>query len=519
MSRFHFKTMSKRPHTTLHVAGTALLFVSFVMLVCSFVELSDNKSIYPLLVASIICGLIGGLARLSTKPGTLGQAEIFSAVGGAYLFVSLFGTLPYLFAGTFDYGGSNSLIEFTDALFESISGYTATGSTVFGSHNPIESHGTGILLYRQLTQWLGGLGIVVLVVTVLPSLRASGLGLISAEAPGPESDRLASRVVDTAREFWKIYFVLTLLIGVGLFAAGMGGFDALAHALTTAATGGFSTRSASIGFWDNPTIEIVLIIGMVLGGSSFALHWRATKERRVPHFKDSEFRTYIGLFTLAAVVIAWILSSNGLGFGQALRSATFNVVALGTSSGFSNATGDGSSGDFAAWASGPQAILFIFLIFGGCTGSTSGGVKVFRLQVGALHALRSIRKFRRPRGIFPVFHGSKVISESLVQRIAGFIAVYAVLVVSGTIILTILDTDIVTAASGAVSALGNMGPALGEAGPTSSFADAYSAPSRLVLAIFMLIGRLEIFPMLLMVISPYRFTKKQIRQIRKKNYS
>ncbi len=519
MSKFHFRKVTKRPQTTLHVTGTALIFVSLMMLVCSFVELSDNNSIYPLLIASIICGFVGSVTRLTTKPGVMGQAEIFSAVGSAYLFVSLFGTLPYLFAGTFEPGNSDSLIEFTDALFESISGYTATGSTVFGSHNPIESHGTGILLYRQLTQWLGGLGIVVLVVTVLPSLRASGLGLMSAEAPGPESDRLAARVVDTAREFWKIYFVITLLIGIGLFSAGMGGFDALAHALSTSATGGFSTRSASIGFWDNPAIEIVLIFGMILGGASFALHWRATKERRIPHFKDPEFRAYIGLFTLAAVAIAWILSSDGLGFGQALRSATFNVVALGTSSGFSNATGDGSSGDFAAWASGPQAILFIFLIFGGCTGSTSGGVKVFRLQIGASHALRSIRKFRRPRGIFPVFRGSKVISESLVQRIAGFIAVYAVLAVSGTIILTILDTDIVTAASGAVSALGNMGPALGEAGPTSSFAEAYSAPSRVVLALFMLIGRLEIFPMLLMAVSPYRVTKRQIREIRKKNYS
>ncbi len=511
MSSFYFRNATKRPQTTLHVTGTALLFVSLMMFVCSFVELSDNNSIYPLLVASIICGFVGGIARLTTKPGVLGQAEIFSAVGGAYLFVSIFGTLPYLFAGTFDHGNSNSLIEFADALFESISGYTATGSTVFGSHNPIESHGTGILLYRQLTQWMGGLGIVILVVTVLPSLRASGLGLISAEAPGPEGDRLAARVVDTAREFWKIYFVLTLLIGIGLFSAGMGGFDALAHALTTAATGGFSTRSASIGFWDNPAIEIVLIIGMILGGASFALHWRAIKERRVPHFKDAEFRTYIGLFTLAAVAITWILSSDGLGFGQALRSAAFNVVALGTSSGFSNATGGGSSGDFAAWTSGPQVILFIFLIFGGCTGSTSGGVKIFRLQVGASHTLRSIRKFRRPRGVFPVFQGAKVVPDTLVQRIAGFIAVYAVLAVIGTITLTALDTDIVTALSGVISALGNMGPALGEAGPTSSFADAYSAPSRMILAFLMLVGRLEIFPMLLMVVAPYRSVKHRLK--------
>ena len=509
---FERKKLQKSTSTTFHVTGTALLFVSAAMFGCAIIEGTTGGSIFPLLLASLISLFFGGLGRLGTKPGLLGQADIFSAVGGAWLFVSLFGALPYLFAGTFNYGGSGLLIQFADSLFESISGYSCTGSTVFGSHNPIESHGSGILLYRQLTQWAGGMGIVVLVVTVLPSLRASGLGLISAEAPGPQSDRLASRVVDTAREFWKIYFVLTLFIGVALFAAGMGGYDALAHALTTASTGGFSTRDSSIGFWDSSAIEMVLIFGMILGGSSFALHWRSTKEHRVTHFRDPEFRSYFGLMSISTFAITWILASNGFGANEALRSAAFNVVTLGTSTGFSNASGSGSSGDFASWVSGPQIILFILLVFGGCTGSTSGGVKIFRLQVGASHTLRSIRKFRRPRGVFPVFQGTKVVPDALVQRIAGFIAVYAVLVVIGTVTLTALDTDIVTALSGVVSALGNMGPALGEAGPTSSFADAYSAPSRMVLALLMLVGRLEIFPMLLMVVAPYRSTKHHLNK-------
>ncbi|HJP15999.1 MAG TPA: TrkH family potassium uptake protein [Acidimicrobiales bacterium] len=523
---FKLKKFPKSSNTTLHVTGTALLFVSAAMLICAIIEGIDREgkkisngatfidlsgSVLPLLFASIICLIFGGIARVITKPGRLGQADIFSAVGGAWLFVSLFGALPYLFDGTFSYEGSSFLIQFADSLFESISGYSCTGSTVFGSHNPIESHGSGILLYRQLTQWVGGMGIVVLVVTVLPSLRASGLGLISAEAPGPESDRLASRVVDTARKFWKIYCVLTICIGIALFTAGMSVYDAVAHALTTASTGGFSTRDSSIGFWDSPTIEMVLILGMILGGSSFALHWRMTKEYRIVHLKDPEFRSYLGLMSASTLAITWILTSNGLEINEALRSAAFNVVTLGTSTGFSNATGAGSNGDFSSWVSGPQILLFIFLVFGGCTGSTSGGVKIFRLQIGASHALRSIRKFRRPRGVFPVFHGSKVINESLVQRIAGFIAVYAILVVAGTLTLTALDTDIVTALSGVISALGNMGPALGDAGPTASFADAYSTPSRMVLAFLMLVGRLEIFPMLLMVVAPYRGVKHRLR--------
>ncbi|MEE3354569.1 MAG: potassium transporter TrkG, partial [Actinomycetota bacterium] len=217
---------------------------------------------------------------------------------------------------------------------------------------------------------------------------------------------------------------------------------------------------------------------------------------------------------LAAGLIAVLLVGDQIGVLRALRSAVFNVVAMGTSSGFSNATGSGTAGDFGGWASGPQMVLLLLMVFGGCTGSTSGGVKVMRLRVGIGHAYRTLRSLRRPRALFPVRLGSTSISDSMVERIAGFMVVYGLLVVGGTLVLAALGVDLVSAFGGVISALGNMGPALGEAGPTASFADAYPAPARMVLAVLMLIGRLEIFPMLLMLVAPYRTLDGATRGIR-----
>jgi trk system potassium uptake protein TrkH len=342
------------------------------------------------------------------------------------------------------------------------------------------------------------------VVTVLPSLRASGLGLIDAEAPGMGVDRLAPRVKDTATRFWKLYTGLTALIAVGLLAAGMGPFDAIAHALTTASTGGFSTRDASIGHWDSLSVELVLVVAMVLGAANFTLHWRSLASRRIVHFRDHEFRGYLTILGVGTLLVAGMLAIDGMGVGRALRMGVFNVVTLGTSSGFGNATGAGSGGDFVRWTAGPQMILLFLMVFGGCAGSTAGGVKVVRLRVGMSHAYRTLRGFRRPRALFPVRQGARTVPEAIVERIAGFMVVYGMLVVVGTVAVTALGTDLVTAVGGVIGALGNMGPALGDVGPADSFVDGFSTPARMVLAVLMLVGRLEIFPMLLMLVAPYR---------------
>ena len=490
--------------TTAHVAGLALLFISGGMLLSAVVEFVDGTAGSALLLATLATALGGMTVWWPTRPGALDHASIFTAVGTTWLVASAFGALPYLFAGTFAIAGRPWAVVLADALFESVSGYSCTGSTVFGGHNPIADQGSGVLLYRQLTQWAGGMGIVVLVVTVLPSLRASGLGLIDAEAPGMGVDRLAPRVRDTAARFWKLYAGLTALIAVGLLAAGMGPFDAVAHALTTSSTGGFSTRDGSIGHWDSLSVELVLVVAMVLGAANFTLHGRSISLRRIVHFSDHEFRGYLAILGIGTVLVTGMLASDGMGVARALRMALFNVVTLGTSSGFGNATGAGSDGDFVRWAAGPQMVLLFLLVFGGCTGSTAGGVKVMRLRIGMAHAYRTLRGFRRPRALLPVRQGAATVPDTIVARIAGFMVVYGMLVVGGTMVIAALGTDLVTAVGGVVGALGNMGPAFGEAGPTASFVDGFSTPARLVLAVLMLVGRLEIFPMLLMLVAPYR---------------
>ena len=331
-------------------------------------------------------------------------------------------------------------------------------------------------------------------------------------------DRLAPRVRDTALRFWKLYAWLTVLIAAGLLAAGMNPFDAVAHALTTASTGGFSTRDASIGHWDSVAVESVLIVAMILGATNFTLHSRSWNRKRISHFADHEFRGFLAVLAICTLAVSTLLALDGMAPGRALRNGLFNVVTLGTSSGFGNATGVGSGGDFVRWAAGPQLILLFLLIFGGCTGSTSGGVKIMRLRVGMAHAARTLHGFRRPRALRPVRLGWATLPDTLVDRVAGFMVVYGMLVVVGTVLVTALGTDLVTAVGGVIGALGNMGPALGDAGPTASFVDGFPTPARLVLALLMLIGRLEIFPMLLMLVAPYRSFRGAARESRRSGH-
>ena len=288
-------------------------------------------------------------------------------------------------------------------------------------------------------------------------------------------------------------------------------FDAVAHGLTTASTGGFSTKDASLGYWNSITIEIVAMVGFLIAATNFTLHARLIEKKRFDYVSDPEFKSFIGIIVLGVLIIALLLNGEGFSFGSSLRNASFNVVTLATSGGYGNALGSGEVGDFASWPGSTQLLLLFFIVLGGCSGSTSGGVKIMRFRIGLAHAYRTLRSMRRPRALIQARMGNRTINDSLVERIAGFVVVYGMLVVIGTFILTALGSDLITSLSGTFSALGNMGPALGEVGPTSSFVDGFSAPGRLVLLIFMLIGRLEIFPMLLMFVLPYRASVKMIK--------
>ena len=486
--------------TTMHVTGITLAAVSVGMLACALLEaITTGRDTAALAVSALLAGAFGGSLWYLTRPGVIGKRQIFSTVGWTWILITGAGAVPYVLAGTFAAGGAGFVEQVVNSLFESASGFSASGSTVLSD---FESPGRGLMMYRQVTHWYGGMGVVVLAVAVLPFLGVGGLQLISAEAPGPSSDRLTPRVSETARRLWIVYIGFTACAAVALLAAdGFSSvYDAVAHALTLASTGGFSPYADSIGHYDSVAVETVVIVFMILGGTSFALHWQAVATRTLPYYRNSEFRSYLFVLSLAATVIVMLLwLENGLPLASSIRAAAFTVVSLGTSTGLTNATGPGSPADYVIWAAGAQLVLLFLMVVGGCTGSTSGGIKVMRMQVLGLVMVRSVQHSLTPRAVIPVRLGRDIVSENVVARVAGFFLLHSLLVLAGLLAVTALGGELETSLGSVVSALGNMGPALGEAGPTSNYAVAFSQPARLVLALLMVIGRLEILPILLTV--------------------
>ena len=484
--------------TTAHVIGIALAAMSVGMLACGLLEaFTTGRDTAALTVSALVTGTSGGLLWYLTRPGEIRKRHVFSTVASTWVAITCVGAVPFVLAGTFAIGGAGFVEQVVNSVFESASGYSASGSTVLAD---FETPGRGLMMYRQLTHWYGGMGVVVLAVAVLPFLGVGGLELITAEAPGPSSDRLTPRVSETARRLWMVYIGFTICAAVAFFVAdGFSSvYDAVAHAFTVAATGGFSPYADSIGHYDSVAVETVVIVCMILGGTSFTLHWRAVANRTVPYHRNSEFRTYLAMLGLAAAVIVLLLwAEDHLSLGSSIRAGVFTVVSLGTSTGLSNATGPGSPADYVTWVAGAQLVLLFLMVVGGCTGSTSGGIKVMRMRVLGLTMLRGVQHTQTPSAVIPIRVGRDIVSEGVVSRVAGFFLLHSLLVICGMLAVTALDGDLESALGAVVSALGNMGPALGEAGPTSNYAVAFSQPARLVLALLMVIGRLEIFPILL----------------------
>ncbi|MEE9414960.1 MAG: TrkH family potassium uptake protein [Acidimicrobiales bacterium] len=483
----------------MHITGLTLLWVAGGVAISALVEFGyGDPDTSALLLSAAILGAVGYFLRRVSKVDRLDTAGAFAVVGWTWLIVSVAGALPYLLAGTFRY--------WDDAVFESVSGFSCTGSTVFGAYNDaISDQGHGILIYRQLTNWVGGMGIVLLALTVLPALGRGGLGLIGAEAPGPSSDQLVPRISEMAKRLWLLYQGMTALIATGFKVVGMGVYDAIAHSLAAAATGGFSPKDSSIGSFDSIAIEIVAMLAMIIGGMNFAVHNRALQGEPRAYFRDAETKMYLlWIAGAATLVVSLLWFDSALGFGDSLRSGLFNTVAIATSTGFGNATAAGSPGDFVTWIAGPQLVILILMMVGASTGSTSGGVKVMRIQILGRYVHRFLQGIRHRNLVLPVKIGGQRVKDHLVERVVGFMLLYSVIVFVGIVVVTALGADLMTAVGGVVGSLGNTGPALGDAGPTASFIDGYSRPARMVLAVLMLVGRLELFPMLLMLVVPRR---------------
>ncbi len=513
-----FTTPSRRvPSTVGHISGLALLSVSPGLLVSAIVEfVGGGDSGWWLALCASVFAVVGGGLWAGTRLGDLAIRTVFASVAWSWLLVSLLGALPFILDRTFQREGVGRWIEVADAIFESVSGYTCTGSTVLTTlpdlQDPDPKVGQGILFYRQLIQWYGGMGFVQLVITVLPTLGSRALGFMGAEAPGPTADRLAPRAADTAKILWKLYVGGTAAIAVAYTFAGMAPWDGVTHALTTAATGGFSTYNDSLGEFDSVPVEIVAQIAMLFGGSNWALHWLFLTKSRQVYAQDHEFRAYLAIYVVGAVAITGLLAAGSEidNFGTSLRVASFNVASLLSSTGFGNAQGPGSAGDFVLWSSTPLAILLLLMVVGGMSGSTAGGTKVIRTRVLAAISHRTLAVARQPRAVVPVKLGRDVVPERVVGQVSLFMMAYAVLVIVGLLAVTALGGELEASIAGVIGSLGNMGPAYGDAGPTATFLDAFPTPARLVLAFLMLVGRLEIFAVLLMFAAP----RRSLRRIR-----
>ena len=471
--------------TVLHVAGITGSFLAAGMLVSAVVEWGyDDPAAVELAVAGLVVGGVSVALWSSTRPvADLTRTAAFTVVGVAWIYAFFAATLPYLLAGTFD--------SFVNTLFESVSGLTTTGSTVLAD---IEAQGKGVLLYRQYTQWFGGGGIVLLAIAILQGFGVGGLELAGAEIAGPTSERLAPRITGTARRLWSVYVLLTVAVAIGLLVSGVGPYDAVAHALSTIPTGGFSTFNDSVSHFDSAAVEAVFIAGMLAGGTNFALQYRAYTQGPRRFLEAPEFRTLITFFVVAVAAVTTINVGDGMAALTAIRESAFNVATTLTTSGF-------GTSDFTTWLPSAQVLLLLFMIIGGMTGSTSGGIKMLRFRVVLGHLRRDMRKARQPHGVYLVRLGKAAVAEDTVARIGAFVTLYVVTILAGTVALTLLGEDIITAFSGVVSDIGLVGPALGDAGPSSNFL-VYSEPARLVLIVMMFLGRMELYVAMLMFAAP-----------------
>jgi len=431
------------------------------------------------LLIGVSAGLL--LVRLGKKGGGLYRREGYYIVALAWLGASLLGSLPYLMAGTFT--------SFADAFFETVSGFTTTGASVM---TDVEAHGRAVLLWRALTQWLGGMGIVVLTLAFLSFLRAGGLHALNAEVPGPAVEKLKPKMAATARVLWLIYSSLTGAEMLLLWALGMPLFDAVVHSFTTMATGGFSPKNASIGYYQNPLIHWAITGFMFLAGANFALYHSALRRRSLATFwKDPEFRFYAGIVFAAGSAVAVELYAQGRYSGEPLvRAAFFQVVSVMTTTGYATT-------NFDLWPSFSRTLLLLLMFVGGCYGSTGGAIKVGRILLLAKHTLAEIRRIIHPHAVLRVTWGrEQTVANEVVVAVLNYVGLYLFLAGMGVLALSALtEANLDTTLSAVATTLGNVGPGLGAVGPAANFAHLPDA-AKYLLSLLMLLGRLEIYPLL-----------------------
>lgn len=475
----------------INVLGALLLMLGVFMLTpIAFSLYYQSMDMMAILSASLTTMVIGFICWFSSRHASkkISKREGFLIVAVGWLFISSFSAIPYLFSGVFP--------TLTDAVFESVSGLTTTGASVL---NDIEAVPKGILFWRSLTQWIGGMGIIVLTVAIFPLLGIGGVELFVAEAPGPTSDKIHPKIKDTAKSLWFIYIGLTTILTILLLLEGMSFYDAINHALTTMATGGFSTKNASIAFFDQPIIQYTITLFMFIAGINYTIIFYGLNGKFKKVWKSDEFKTYL-LLVLGLLMFVTIIVSQVTDYSleYAFRSSAFQIISIITTTGF-------VSEDYTSWTPMLTLLFFILLFVGACAGSTSGGIKIIRHLVFFKNSFLELKRLLHPKAIIRTKIDQQIVAPRILTHILVFLLFYMMIFVTGSMImigiLSEFDQPLITAIGAVATSLGNVGPSIGQLGPVDNFALVPDA-GKWFLVLLMLLGRLELFTILILC-SPY----------------
>ncbi len=474
----HFKSI-------LRMLSIILLIVSIFSLICGIYSIVEDLSwrvsfslFIPTIISLAFFIVMYLMTRHDEKP-FLTKKDSFLFVAFSWVFSSALGAIPFTFSGY--------ITSYIDAFFETVSGFTTTGASIL---TDIEIIPRPLLLWRATTHWLGGMGIVVLLVAILPSLGFSAIRIMEAESPSPEVDRITPRISKTAKTLWLIYCGFTVCEIILLVLGGMPLFDAICHSFATMATGGFGTKNANIAYYNSGFIQWIITIFMFLAGTNFTLHYHFLKGRMSTILLDTEFRVYLGIFAISSVIIAVDLFVSGVfvNIGDSLRHASFQVSSILTTTGF-------ASTDFGQWPQLSQTVLFFLMFIGGCSGSTGGGIKVIRLVVLFKMAVNEMRYVTNPRGVYTIFLGNRALRKNVIYDISGLVFLYFAFFFLSVLVIAFSGVDLLTNITAVIANLGNIGPGLGKVGPAFNYA-LFPWWAKLWLSLDMLVGRLEVYTVL-----------------------
>ena len=469
----------------LHVVGLLTLFFGLTMAAPLAIDLyfKDGSGLAMLmsLAITILFGSFMTLAFRGSQIADIRQREGMAIVFFGWTAMGLFGALPFFLAG--------EGISFTDAFFESVSGFTTTGASIFTN---IERHTKGVLFWRSFIQWLGGMGIIVLSLAVLPFLKVGGMQLYKAEVPTPVPDKLKPRIQETAVTLWKVYILFTFLQILLLLAGGMNLYEAVCHTLTTMPTGGFSTKNASIAHYNSAYFDTVFILFMLMAGINFTLHYQMLKGKPLAIWRDAEGRFFLFFTLLLVLLVSWNIYGNVYqNVGDAIRYGAFQVVSILTTTGFATA-------DYELWPAMSQIILFLCMFIGASAGSTGGGIKCLRIMLLFKYCTRELFLLIHPRSIMHIKINGKPVPEDIIRSVIGFLALYIGLFAICTVILSGLGVDFVTSLTAVASCIGNIGPGFGMVGPAENYA-VIPVMGKWLLIWCMLLGRLEIYTVIILL--------------------